>query len=157
MSAEPNFDILEAHRYFSAECFNQAWTLVMQPNRTVEDTEEMIHLSITSLWHWTQRPDCTPTNLAVGFWLAARVYALAGLAENAHYYAKLSLEASEAEGVHPFYRSYAYEALARAAAVARDPSALLEYLQQARESLAALEDPQAREHILQELAEIAEM
>ncbi|HEY3345144.1 MAG TPA: hypothetical protein VGJ97_09470 [Anaerolineaceae bacterium] len=157
MSAEPNFDILEAHRYFSAECFNQAWQLVVLPNRTTEDTEEMIHLSLASLWHWTQRPDCTPTNLAVGFWLVSRVYALAGQAENARYYGKLSLEASQAAGVHPFYQTYAFEALARAAAVAGNQADLLEYLEKARASLSALDDPQTREHVLKDLAKIADI
>lgn len=57
MSQTPDFDRIAAHRYFSAECFNQAWDLIEKPQRTAEDNEKMLLLSIASLWHWTQRPD----------------------------------------------------------------------------------------------------
>ena len=38
----------------------------------------MILYALASLWHWTQRPDCSTTNLSIGYWQAASVYALAG-------------------------------------------------------------------------------
>jgi hypothetical protein len=91
----------------------------------------MILLSLASLWHWTQRADCTPTNLSVGYWQASRVYALAGQIENARQYGLLCLKASQGEGVQSFYKGYAYEALARAEMVAGDREKMTEFLQQA--------------------------
>jgi hypothetical protein len=131
MPRKPDFDMGSAHRYFSAECFNRAWDLIEKPKRTAEDNQKMILLSLASLWHWTQRADCTPTNLSVGYWQASRVYALAGQIENARQYGLLCLKASQGEGVQSFYKGYAYEALARAEMVAGDREKMTEFLQQA--------------------------
>ena len=68
--------------------------------------------------HWTQRPDCTSTNLSIGYWQTARIYALLGQAENARRYAQMCFEVSQQPGVKPFFLAYAYEALAQAEAAA---------------------------------------
>lgn len=110
MANEPEFDFAKAHRYFSVFCFNKAWEFIEKRERTAEDDNEMIRLSQASLWHWTQREDCTNRNLSVGYWQLSRVYAISGRAEGARRYAKLSLHHSEED---PFLTAYAYEALAR--------------------------------------------
>ena len=33
----------------------------------------MLRLSLAATWHWTQRPDCTSTNLSIGYWQTARL------------------------------------------------------------------------------------
>ena len=108
----------EAHRFFSAHCFNRAWDLIRKSNRTTIECEQMLQLSQASLWHWTQRSDCTPKNLSIGNWQLSRVYALLGQAENAKRSAKMCLHHSE--DTSPFFIGYAHEALARSAAVADD-------------------------------------
>ncbi|MBI5960010.1 MAG: hypothetical protein HY866_14820, partial [Chloroflexi bacterium] len=113
-----DFDRQAAHRHFAVECFNQTWDLIDKANRTARDNEKMIGLSMASLWHWSQRKDCTPTNISVGCWLVSRVYALIGQADNARHYGQMCLEASHGDGVAPFYLGCAYEALARAEKVA---------------------------------------
>ena len=60
MSEKSALDLVEAHRYFSAECFNRAWDLIELPARTPEQDRTMLQLGLTSLWHWSQRPDRTP-------------------------------------------------------------------------------------------------
>lgn len=107
MADKPDFDLSAAHRYFSAHCFNQAWELIEKAERTPDEDEQMIRLSLAATWHWTQRSDCTPTHLSVGYWQAARIYAILGQAENARRYAQMCLEASQAPGVEPFYLAYA--------------------------------------------------
>ena len=72
-----DFDPAKAHN-FSAHCFNIEWELIDKPERTPAENEQMILYALASLWHWTQRPDCSTTNLSIGYWQAARVYALAG-------------------------------------------------------------------------------
>jgi hypothetical protein len=66
MDQDPGLDLEKAHRYFSAECFNRAWDYIDKPSRTPEEEQAMLLLSLASLWHWTQRPDCTPGNLFIG-------------------------------------------------------------------------------------------
>ena len=67
MAANPEFDIEKAHRFFSAECFNRAWDLIDKPRRTAEQDRTMLQLSLASLWHWSQRPGCTSTDLSIAY------------------------------------------------------------------------------------------
>ena len=92
MSQKPDFELSSAHRYFSAECFNRTWDFINKPKRTAEDNQKMILLSLASLWHWTQRSDCTPTNLSIGYWQASRVYVLVGQVENARIYGQQKVD-----------------------------------------------------------------
>ncbi|MGE5601891.1 MAG: hypothetical protein ACM30E_02500 [Nitrososphaerales archaeon] len=147
MSDEPNFDIEAAHRYFSTECFNRAWDLIDQENRTPADEDEMLNLSMASLWHWTQRPDCTKKELSLGYWQVSRIYAITGRPENAVWYAERCLEVTEDAGLPPFYLGYAYEALARAAMAGRNKRQAMEYIAQAR-ALAAQEKNEEDKQLL---------
>lgn len=139
---KPDFDIIAAHKYFSAHCFNQAWDLMDKAVRTSEEDEQMIRLNQTSLWHWTKRDDCTSKNMSIGYWQASRIYALLGRAQDARKYAMLSLENSRNED--SFYIGYAYEALARAEKVARDTAKMKEYLQKARQCAEKVSDAENR-------------
>ena len=78
MSEKATFDIDAAHRYFAAECFNQAWDLINKSERTPEEDEQMIRLSLASHWHWTQRADCTQENVSIAYWQTSRVYTVLG-------------------------------------------------------------------------------
>jgi len=148
---QPDFDVQAAHRYFSAQCFNQAWDLMEKPDRTPEEDETMIRLSMASTWHWTQRPDCTDENLSVGFWQASRIYALLGRAGRARHYGQMCLDTSRKEGVGPFFLAYAFEALARAEMVARNREKMEAYR---REALALAEQVQLEEDRQQLLADL---
>ena len=152
MAKKPDFDLQAAHKYFSAECFNRAWDYIDKTMRTAEEEEKMLRLSLASLWHWTQREDCTPTNLSIGYWQIARVYALLRQADNARHYGRLCLEASQKEGVLPYYAGAAYEALARAEFVAGNEDEKENYLIQAHQVAAALTDPEEKKMLLSDLA-----
>ena len=69
----------------------------------------MLLLNLASLWHWTQRPDCTPGNLSNGYWQLSRIYALLGQADAAQQYGQLCLKSSQGEGTLPFHLGYAYD------------------------------------------------
>ena len=155
MVTEPGFDLADAHKHFSVECFNQVWKLIDKSHRTPAEDQEMIETCLASLWHWSQREDCTPTNLSIGYWQAARVYALLGQAENAMQYAQMCLNVSHASDVLPFYLGYAYEAMARAASAAKDHEKVAEYLAKARRVAAAVPDPEERDQLLEDLESIA--
>ncbi len=154
MDKSPGFELNDAHRYFSAECFNRAWDYIDKPIRTLEEDLSMLLLGMASLWHWTQRPDVTPANLSVGYWQVARIYALLGLADAARQYGQLCLKASRGEGCQPFHLGYAYEALARAEALAGDHSKAGEYLRLAKQAGDKITKPDVRKQLLADLATI---
>ena len=154
MAKAPDFDVAAAHKYFSAECFNKAWDLIDKPDRTPEENEAMIQLSIASIWHWTQRADCAPANLSVGYWQTSRIYALLGQADNARHYGQLSLGALQGDDVPPFYRGYAYEALARAESVAHNKAKMEAFLDEARRAAEAVIDAGEKQMLLADLKTI---
>ena len=92
MSEQPDFDHPAAHRYFAAECYNRAWDLINKPDRTPEENEQMLRLSLASHWHWTQRSDYAAENVSIAYWQTSRIYTLLGQADNARRYARLCLE-----------------------------------------------------------------
>jgi hypothetical protein len=154
MTKKADFDVSMAHKYFSAECFNRAWNYIDKPALTTSEQDIMLRLSLTSLWHWTQREDCTPTNLSIGYWQVSRVFALLRQADNARHYGELCLVEAQKEGVLPFYLGYAYEALARAEMVAGNMDAMEKYLIQAHQVADSLPDPEAKKQLLSDLATI---
>ncbi len=149
--SEPNFDLAAAHRWFAVYCFNRAWEYIEKKGRTPEEDEEMIRLSLASSWHWSQRPDCTDTNRSVGLWQNARVYALAGQAENARRYSLMCLAISESGGLPPFNLGYAYEALARAESVAGNHQRASELVAEARQLAAQVAEKEDRDLLLADL------
>jgi hypothetical protein len=155
LAAQPEFDLEAAHRFFSANCFNRAWDLIDKPSRTPEEDEEMIRLSLASIWHWTQREDHTPVNLSVGYWQLARIFALLQQPGNARHYALLSLNLLPSDEALPFYRAYAYEALSRAELVAGNSIKQAEYLNKALQLAEGVVDPEDKQQLLRDLETIA--
>jgi hypothetical protein len=135
----PPIDFALAHRHFSVDCFNAAWNVIDKPSRTPADDEMMILLAVSSLWHWTQRTDCTDQHRSVGHWQVSRVHALAGLADNGLRHAKRSLE--YAAKLPAFYVGYAHEAIARAAQLLKDEPTFQAHMRLADACLMAVEDP----------------
>ena len=151
MNAAPIFDLQQAHRHFSAECFNRAWGYIDKSARTAEEERAMLLLALASLWHWSQREDAKPENLSVGYWQAARVFALLGQTGNARQYGQLSLEQAQSPGVGPFYLGYAYEALARAEALAGKRTQAEEHLSLARLAAEKVAEADDRKALLADL------
>ena len=60
-------DLKSAHKHFSTYCFKKAWELIEKQDRTPNEENELILLNQASLWHWTQRNDCTDINLFIGY------------------------------------------------------------------------------------------
>ena len=126
------FDIEAAHRYFSANCFNQAWDLIDKTNRIPAEDEEMLRLSMASTWHWKQRADCTAANLSVGYWQTSRIYFMLKEVDRARRYAQMCLDTAQNGSAGPFYIAYGYEALARVEAMAGEKRKKELYLVEAR-------------------------
>ena len=154
MTKKSEFDQAAAHKYYSANCFNKAWDLIDKEVRTPEEDEDMIRLSQASHYHWTKRPDYSNTKASIGYWQTARIYAILDQAENAMRYGQLCLEASQAEGVPPFYLGYAYEALARAAAVTGNKQEMTAFLNQSKAAAEEIQKADDRKMLLDDLETI---
>jgi hypothetical protein len=154
MSKELDFDLAAAHRYFAVDCFNETWELINQPERSPEQDEQMLLRCLASLYHWTQRVDCTATNRSIGYWQAARVYALLGQIDNARRFGLLCLEASRQPEVEPVFMAWAFEALARAEASAGNTAQMEGYLDQARTLAEQVQEQDERAQLLNDLETI---
>ncbi len=150
----PGFDLAEAHKFFSADCFNNTWGLIDKTDRSPEEDEQMLLLAMASVWHWTQREDHTPSNLSVGFWQVSRVHALLGRGDEARRYGQMALEAGKRGGSDPFTIGYAYEALARAESVAGDQHKKDAYLTEAKKAAEGVEDEESKKWLLDDLKTI---
>lgn len=154
MSGKNDFDHKAAHKYFSAHCFNRAWDLIDKSNRTPEEDEEMIRLSLASQYHWSQREDFSSTSASIGFWQTSRIYVLLGQVDNARRYGQLCLEVSKDEGVEPFFLGYAYEALARAEAAGGNKQQMQAFLEQAHSTSEKIKKEDEKNMLLDDLKTI---
>lgn len=155
MASRPNSISLDPHlqRTAAVELFNHTWTLLEKPDRSSRDTDLMVHAAHASRFLWENIGE--PINHARGEWQIARVYAVVERPEPALYHAQRCLEICEEHGIEDFDLAYAYEALARAHAVAGDVDAASGYLERARQAGENIADREDREHFMHDLDELA--
>ena len=147
-------DDAKVHENFSVYCFNSAWDLMDKTERTPTEDEDMLRLSMASCWHWTQRSDCTNQQLSIGYWQISRIHSMLGRSIEARRYGELCLAASHDTSVAPFSLAYAYEALARASALAKNEAMKLEYIDLANKVIETMSDAEMKTMLLNDLATI---
>jgi len=135
--SEPGTGSVTDTMLLAKQLFNQTWRLLEQEGRTRADDDRMIHTAHASRYHWGQVPEVTPAHLARGEWQISRVYAVLGRAEPALHHAQRVLDLCQENGIGDWDLAFAYEALARAHAVAGNAELARECTDQA---LAAAED-----------------
>jgi hypothetical protein len=137
-------------RQLAVDLFNHVWRLMGLPQRSPEQDDEMIHAAHASRHHWGEVGNAP--NLARGEWQVSRVYAVLGRGEPALFHAHRCLAyVQSGEGMAEWDLPFAYEALARACAVAGDASQSSGYERLARETGASIADAEDREHLFSEL------
>lgn len=141
-------------KLLAAQLFNQTWRLLEHPERTRADDDGMIHTAHASRYHWGQVPEVTPAHLERGEWLISRVYAVLGRAEPALHHARRVLDLCQEHRIGDFDLAFAYEALARAHAVAGDPGRARECTDQALAAAADIADGDDRTLVLADLETI---
>ena len=110
-------------RRLAVDLFNHTWTLIEAAERTPEQDDEMIHAAHASRHHWAEVEVGTRANLGRGEWQISRVYCVLGQAEPPLYHAHRCLAyVLEGDDAEDWDLPFAYEALARAIAVAGDGS-----------------------------------
>lgn len=142
------------HRRLGVDLFNRTWTLMKKADRTPEETDELLHCAHASAYHWLLVG--TAANRARSEWQCSRVYAVLGRAEPALHHAQRCLELCEAspEQLEDWDLPFAYEALARARAVAGERAESERYLAKAREVGARIADQEERELLEADLATV---
>jgi DNA-binding transcriptional MerR regulator len=113
----PTYDP-EERRQIGVALFNRTWQYLEMTDRTQEQDDYMVHMAHASRFHWEESGLGKAENNARGEWQVSRVYSVVGRGEPAVYHALRCLEICEANGIGDFDIAYAYEALARAHAVA---------------------------------------
>jgi len=139
------------HRRAAVSTFNAVWELLGKPERTHEETEQMISLAHASRYHWSQVGD--EQNFAVGEWMLSRIYAVLGQEVPAVHHGRRGLEICDRVDIGVFYRAYAHEALARAHAL-RDPDKARRHLLEARKLAETIPEAENRKAILDDLATV---
>ena len=137
------------HEQCGRALFNFVWTLLEKPGRSDDETELMISAAHASALHWLQGG--TPVNFARSQWQIARACAVAGRGEPALHHASRCLKICQENGIGGFDLAFAYEALARAHAVAGEPQHVQRFLEVAREAGGRIEDDEQRSLFLEEL------
>jgi hypothetical protein len=139
----------EAQRKLAGELFNYVWTLLEKAHRSAHETDRMIAAAHASRLFWEEVGE--PVHHARGEWQISRTYAVAGRAGEAAHHAGRCLEICRDYGIGGFDLAYAYEALARAHALAGDADGAARYAQQAYVAADAVADPEDRELVLSDL------
>ena len=141
-------------RLLAAQLFNETWRLMERAGRTRQDDDRMIHTAHASRYHWGQVPAAAPANLARGEWQISRVYTLLGRPEPALHHARRVLDLCQENGIGDWDLAFAFEALARANAVAGDAGRAREYTDQALAAAEGIAEDRERELVLADLETI---
>jgi hypothetical protein len=139
-------------RRLAAYLFNRTWEYLVKKRRTPEEEETMLHLAHASRYHWGVIG--RPRNRSIAEWQLSRVYSALGRAEPATVHGGRALDIAIRSRLSPFYVAYGHEALARAAAVARDRERKNTELRRARALLARIREARERTLLEEDLATI---
>jgi hypothetical protein len=105
-------------RRLAAALFNGVWSLLETEGRTPVQDDEMVHMAHASRHHWGRVGG--PERLARGEWQCSRVYAVLLRPEPSLHHARRVLDVCRENAIGDFDLAFAYEALARAHALAGD-------------------------------------
>jgi len=145
---EPSILEPAQHRAEGVALFNAVWEMLDLPDRTPAQDDQIVHAAHASRWHWSQAGELAgDQQRAVGEWQCSRVYSVLGRGEPALHHARACLAICEESGLSDWVVAAAYEALARASAVAGDEGAARAWLARARTATAAIAEPEDREVI----------
>jgi len=152
MSEEKKYTEKESHKKFAVDLFNLTWSLIDKKDRTKEEDDKMVHAAHASRFHWGEIG--TPLEFERGEWQISRVYAVLNSPQQALYHAQRCLEICEANKIGDFDIAFAYEAMARAHAVAGEKSQCEKYLRLAKEAGEQIKDKENRDYFFSELRTI---
>ncbi len=132
----------EQHKQCAKALFNRVWTFLESNDRTADDDDLMVHTAHAMLLHWLHVG--THTNFARGEWQLSRVYAVLGRVEPALHHAERCLGLCRDHELNDFDLGFAYEAHARAYAVAGDEAGMNRNIELAEQAGRGIDDEDDR-------------
>jgi hypothetical protein len=121
-------------------------------SRTKEEDDRMVHAAHASRFHWGEIG--TPTEFERGEWQISRVYSVLKRSQPALYHAKICLEICQENQIGDWDIAFAYEAMARAHAVAGQKEESRKYIELAQRAAEQIKEKGDKDYLLNELATI---
>jgi len=153
LAEEKRYTEQECHRKFAVECFNLVWSLLDKKERTKEDDDKMAHAAHASRFHWGEIG--TAVEFERGEWQISRVYSVLKKPQSALYHAKRCLEIRRENNIGDFDITFAYEAIARAYAVAGKKFESEKYVSLAEEAGERIKSNEDRDYFISELQTVS--
>jgi len=143
-------------RLLAAQLFNETWRLMEQEGRSRQDDDRMIHTAHASRYHWGQVPAATPAHLGPRRMAdLPRLHGPGpGRAGPALHHARRVLDLCRENGIGDWDLAFAFEALARAHAIAGDVGQAREYTDQALAAAEDIAEDEERDLVLADLETI---
>ncbi|HVP26657.1 MAG TPA: hypothetical protein VMT26_03220 [Candidatus Bathyarchaeia archaeon] len=142
----------ELHKKFAIDLFNLTWSLLDKKDRTPDEDDKMVHAAHASRFHWGEIG--TPLEFERGEWQISRVYSVLKRSEPALYHAKRCLEICKKNNIGDFDIAFAYEALARAYAIAGLKAQCKENMELAGKAAEQIKKEDDKKYFLNELKTI---
>jgi len=138
------YTLMEAQLYFAKTLNGKTWELLEKTKRSGEEDELMLYSAYASGFHWLMAG--TGLHHQRAEWLIAHVASVLGLTESAIQHATRCFELTGGfmELMKDFDRAYAYEALARANALAGNREEALKFIKLAEQRGQAIENDEDR-------------
>jgi hypothetical protein len=140
------------HRRLAVDCFNETWRLMDLPARTAQEADRMLYAAFASCYHWSEIG--APINQARGEWQVSRVYTVLGQAQAALRHAHRCLQICQDHQIGDWDLAFAYEALARAAAIAGEAAETQHWLAEAVQAARNIAEEDDRQLLMKDLATI---
>jgi len=142
----------DEHRALGVELYNTTWEL-LEGGAAPDAVVDTAH---ASAFHWSLAASATAANRARSQWLCSHVYAVLGRPEPALYHAErcLALVQGTPDEMEEFDLPAAYEALARAHAVAGRSEEARRFLAVGRAEISTIADAEDREHLESQFASV---
>lgn len=142
----------DAHKKIAVDCFNSVWNLMEKKDRTIDEDDKMIHLAHASRFHWGEIG--TPVEFERGEWQISRMYTVLKRHEPALYHAKRCLKICRAKDIGDWDIAFAYEANARAYAVAGKKAECEKFLELANKAGEQIKEKEDKDYFFSELKTI---
>jgi hypothetical protein len=142
----------EFHKKTAVDLFNLVWALLDKKERTKSEDDRMVHAAHGSRYHWGEIG--SPLEFERGEWQISRVYSTLKRHESALYHAERCLAICEENKIGDFDIAFAYEAMARAHAVAGSEADSQKFLELAKGAGEKIEKNEDREYFFGELKSI---
>ena len=152
MAEERKYTGQQCHRKSAVELFNLVWNLLDKKERTIAENDKMVHAAHASRFHWGEIG--TAVEIERGEWQISRVYSVLNRPQSALYHAARCMEICKENNIGDFDIAFAYEAMARASAVAGKNSDREKYIQLAKEAGECIKDKEDRDYFFSELETI---